>query len=399
MSRKPGLVVVSAVVLAVAPLCAMPLFAQDEMQHKIITINPPGAGTSADLGTQAPDINPAGTITGLFSDSNNVMHGFLRTREGKIITFDAPGAGTATVRGLHGTPAGVPGGQGTYSLAINLEGAIAGFYYDDSNLAHGFLRAPDGTFTTIDDPYAGTAFRQGTFALNISPAGVVAGNYWDAGYNSHGFVRTPDGTFTNFDAPGAGPGPGQGTRVQVASCINPAGAVTGYYIDAGGVAHGFVRAPDGYVAEFDVLGAGTTAGQGTYSWSINPEGAVTGEYIDNDNVGHGYVRAPDGRVATFDVPGAGTGSGQGTIPGSINPAGLITGTYIDENGVNHGFVRAPSGKFTFFDAPGAGTGSGQGTLPMTPPNPAGEIAGAYFDNGNVLHGFVRLAEHDRYRSE
>jgi hypothetical protein len=398
MSRKLGLVVVSAVVLLVALFCAIPLFAQNETRHKIITFDPSGAGTTAGLGTQAPGINPEGAVTGLFSDWNNVMHGFLRAPDGTITTFDAPGAGAATVRGLHPTPAGVPGGQGTYSLAINPEGATTGFYYDDSNLAHGFLRAPDGRFTTFDDPDAGTEFRQGTFALNISPAGVVAGNYWDAGYNSHGFVRAPDGTFTNFDAPGAGLGPGQGTRVEVASCINPAGAVTGVYIDAGGVAHGFVRAPDGYIAEFDVPGAGTAAGQGTYSWSINPEGEVTGEYIDNDSVGHGYVRVPDGRTTLFDVPGAGTGADQGTIPGNINPAGVITGNYIDKNGVSHGFVRAPNGRFTFFDAPGAGVGSGQGTIPMTN-NPAGEITGTYFDNKNVLHGFVRLADHDRYREE
>jgi len=44
--------------------------------------------------------------------------------------------------------------------------------------------------------------------------------------------------FTTFDAPGAGTAAGQGT---VPLSINPAGAVAGWYIDASGVTHGFLR--------------------------------------------------------------------------------------------------------------------------------------------------------------
>src|SRR5712691_8117212 len=43
-----------------------------------------------------------------------------------------------------------------------------------------------------------------------------------------------------FDVPGAGTGPGQGTQ---GIHINPAGAITGYYLDSGDVFHGYVRAP------------------------------------------------------------------------------------------------------------------------------------------------------------
>jgi hypothetical protein len=44
-------------------------------------------------------------------------------------------------------------------------------------------------------------------------------------------------TFTTIDVPGAGAGPDQGT---VASSINTAGVITGYYSDASRVYHGFV---------------------------------------------------------------------------------------------------------------------------------------------------------------
>jgi uncharacterized membrane protein len=365
--------------------------------QKIITFDAPGAGSTpgSGFGTQGEDINPAGAITGLYADANNVIHGFLRTREDRLITFDAPGAGTVPNLYFKSTPAGTYGGQGTYAMSINPEGAITGSYIDETNLGHGFLRAPDGKFTSFDDPDAGTTAYLGTFAWNINPAGVIAGNYWDANSIRHGFVRTRDGKFTNFDPPGS-----VSTFVCLASCINPAGAINGYYFTADRVAHGFVRAPDGTITEFDVPGAGTEGGQGTYSPSINTEGAVTGDYVTQDNVTHGYVRVPDGRITKFDVPFAGTdgSQGQGTYAEAINDAGWVTGQYYDSNDVSHGFVRAPNGRFTYFDAPDAGTATGsyEGTVPLAI-NAAGEITGAYIDSNWVLHAFLRTAKHDEDR--
>jgi hypothetical protein len=61
------------------------------------------------------------------------------------------------------------------------------------------------------------------------------------------------------------------------------------------VCHGFLRAPDGTITTFDAPGAGgetvcgffataigVLGGQGTYGISINPAGAISGSYIDND---------------------------------------------------------------------------------------------------------------------
>jgi hypothetical protein len=326
--------------IAVAAIAALAITVQASAQH-IITYNVPGAGTGAWQGIQAPGINPAGAITGFYSDSKNVYHGFLRAPDGKITTFDAPGAGNNTVPGFYATPAGVLGGQGTYGISINPAGAISGAYIDKENVMHGFLRSPDGRFTTIDDPNAGTGYSQGTEAGNINPDGTIAGSYADAYSVWHGFVRTPGGRLTTFDAMGEGNSSGQGTFVYWASCINPDGTITGGYVDASGVNHGYVRAPDGRVTKFDAPGAGISSGQGTWSWSINPAGEVTAEYVDVDYVAHGFVRAPDGRFTKFDVPGAGSGAGQGTIPLTINPAGAITGAYIDKGNVIHGFLWLP----------------------------------------------------------
>src|SRR5215467_2962396 len=77
-------------------------------------------------------------------------------------------------------------------------------------------------------------------------------------------------TFITFDAPGAGTGPFQGT---LGIAINPAGAITGQYLDASSLYHGFLRDPDGVLTTIDVPGA-----RQTFPYSINPAGAIAGYY-------------------------------------------------------------------------------------------------------------------------
>src|SRR5579872_4942869 len=38
--------------------------------------------------------------------------------------------------------------------------------------------------------------------------------------------------------------------------------------------------------------------------SINPANAITGYYLDASFVAHGFLRSPDGTVTTFNPPGA-----------------------------------------------------------------------------------------------
>jgi len=304
----------------------------------ITTFDAPGAGTGASQGTRPLSINPEGAIAGDYHDGSNAIHGFLRAPDGTITTFDVAGAGTGA-------------GQGTAAEDINPAGAIAGTYEDASSACHGFLRAPDGTITTFDAPGAGTGAFQGTMVFtvdNLNPAGAIAGVSLDASNVYHGFLRAPDSAITTFDAPGAGTGAFQGT---LSDGIDQAGTIEGVYADASNVAHGFLRAPDGTITTFDVPGAGTGAGapgcistltcQGAVPENINAPGAVTGEYVDASGVNHGFLRAKDGSFVTFDAPGAGSGSGQGTIPVCNNPVNSITGYYIDASGVDHGFLRTP----------------------------------------------------------
>ncbi|HEY2142894.1 MAG TPA: hypothetical protein VGH06_00950 [Candidatus Udaeobacter sp.] len=116
------------------------------------------------------------------------------------------------------------------------------------------------------------------------------GNYFDADNLSHGFLRDRNGAYTTFDAPDAGnvPGSFQGTYP---FGINTNGAITGWYVDATNVNHGFVRDRHGAIVEFDVPG-----GTIFQVWSIAPNGAVAGLYLDANNGVHGFVREADGGV-------------------------------------------------------------------------------------------------------
>jgi len=109
---------------------------------------------------------------------------------------------------------------------------------------HGYLLSPDGTFTEVDAPVAGTDIYQGTTACwftvcfgGINAGGAVTGFSVDANYVYHGFRRTPRGRFIMFDIPGAGTGTWQGT---MPAAINNANAITGYYIDRNNAYHGFL---------------------------------------------------------------------------------------------------------------------------------------------------------------
>jgi hypothetical protein len=379
--KIPGCITTTTLFAALAISVQLPAQGQQDdhsfgQKPKLIEFDPPGTGTvsspvcAPSCGTQVFANNNLGVTVGSYTDANVVPHGFLRTSDGYILSFDAPGAGL-----------GANLNQGTVALSINDLGVIAGQFEDPNNIFHGFVRYPDGSFTTFDAPGAGTGANQGTIAEAVNLAGTVAGWYLDENNVVHSFLRARDGAILSFDAPGAGTGPYQGTQVAT-NALNPEGAIVGWYADADYADHGFVRAPDGTITMVDVRGATDTIVGG-----VTPAGATTGYSADASSVLHGFLRAPDGTLTTFDVPGGGTGPVQGTAAFKINPARMITGPYIDASNVLHGYVRARDGAFTKFDAPDAGTGPGQGTRPESI-NQAGAIAGYYIDGGNLNHGFV-----------
>ena len=375
-------------------LCALGMaVAASAGEPLIITFEAPGAGATPGSyqGTGCYSdcsvlINNFGAITGTYLDANNVFHGFVRSPEGKFTTFDSPGADTA------------PGDfNGTFPNAINEAGTITGFYLDASGGSHGFVRSPEGAFTTFDvtGSITGTTTPN---ALNLE--GAVVGFFVNQNGVFRPFLRQPDGRFATWSVAGeCDASPATGCYGSAAFSINLFGTASGGYHDNSGnfVDHGLLRSADGKLTIFDVPGAGTGPNQGTgcsgCARPINVFGAVAGFYIDGNNVVHGFLRSPSAEIMTFDVPGAGP-QGLGCYADcsmGLNDSGQITGSYLDANNVYHGFVRSAEGEVTTFDAPGANTapGSYSGTFPVSIDD-QGAITGYYLDANNVSHGFLLL---------
>lgn len=256
-------------------------------------------------------------------------------------------------------------------------------------------------FITFDAPGAGTASGQGTgcFAYTdcsvlLNNLGAITGYFLDANNVFHGFVRSPSGRFTTFDAPGAGLVP-QAFNGTLPNGINDLGAITGPYYDKDGLGHGFLRSPEGRFVTFDV--PNSTAGT-TTPIALNLEGAVVGYYLDLSGVFRAFLRRPDGTFTTWIGPGAcdtspATGC-YGTGVFNINLFGTAVGGYEDTSGnfVDHGLIRSPQGKFIPYEVPGAGTGQYQGTgCPgcSVGLNLFGAIASYYIDDSFVVHVYLR----------
>jgi uncharacterized membrane protein len=254
-----------------------------------------------------------------------------------------PRAGTNTTNAGTFVTFDVPGAIMTNPNSINNSGAITGVSIDAGGLLHSFLRTSVGTINPFDPPGATCSPTQNfcSFSFGINPAGTIVGGVatnpdFSAG---HGFLRAPNGTFTEFDAPFA--------EVTEAFAINPDGVVTGAFLSSTGGVHGFLRAPNGTITTFDPLGSTFTQ-----PVAINPAGTVTGLFIDVRGVFHGFLRTSDGTITVFDAPGS--LAAPNVSSNAINPAGAIDGSFITADfSVAHGFLRAPNGTITVFDPPGS----------------------------------------------
>ena len=251
-----------------------------------------------------------------------------------------------------------------------------------ANVFHAFL-LDDGAFTTIDPPGASGAF---TVATGINDREQIVGYYLDAGGTSHGFLRDKKGVFTTIDHP-------DGIGKTVALDINNRGQIVGAYVDAELATHGFLL-DRGIFTRIDPPGASFTEAEG-----INGRGQIVGIYLDAEGAVHGFLRdrgggarRDQGVFTTIDVPGA-----LATRADDLNSRGQIVGTYSEvSNTLPINTPRAyllDDGAFTLIDAFGADC-SLSGDI-----NDRGEFVGIYLDAGGPFLGFLRDKEgslhHDR----
>jgi len=308
-----------------------------------------------------------------------LSHGFLRSPDGTYTIIDVPGAGTGQ-------------GQGTGLQAINSSGAITGEWKDSSSVCHGYIRTKEGELTLFDVPGAGTQPNQGTRPYHMNDDGVIVGIYQDKDGAAHGFLRDPSGEIsTSFSKDTS-----RATPSTYSAGINSAGAFVGSYSGMDNIVHGFVRFPDGEFTTIDYPFEATKTETITTPNSINDSGVIVGEYgvidgvivggyMNSQNANHCFLRSPEGVFITIDP----ADNILASHAWSVNATGILAGWFTDQKPSHHGFTREQDGTITIIDVPSAGTSNGQGTTIFSI-NDSGTITGWYIDAKNRTHGFVRF---------
>ena len=303
---------------------------------RIVTFNAPGQGTGPTSGTWAMGLNDQGDTTGvIFQQTYGFYQNFIRKADGSFITFPQPGLCATQVDN---------GCMGYGASQINDLGMVAGSFLDDNRVYRSFIRYPNGRMEIFDAPgasnlagsYGGTTLNIGVASV-MNQLGAITGTYTDDNGLNRGFVRWPNGTFSTFDvsAPGVAQ-PLQGTFPQ---SINDLGVVVGYYIDANGLFHGFTRQLNGKMTSFDAPDGGTAPGSytGTLAVNLNVFGEVVGVYVDAAGHGHGFIRYPNGKIYEFDPPGYVNDA----EAFGINAEGVVVGNSVNDD------IGTESGRYGF----------------------------------------------------
>jgi hypothetical protein len=219
------------------------------------SFDPPGS-----VRTMPQSVNSAGQISGVYTTSTTDMDvAFLRDPAGRFTTFGGPGSC----------------GDSVANALLSATGEIAGTcFYNDGNYTY-FIRSVDGTLTELGNPFGG----RGILVSAINDQNILAGYYIDDSGLAHGFWRDASGAHS-FDYPGA--------LFTVPTGINVTGTIVGYYSGADAVRHGFVRDQAGNFTSFDDPNAGP---QGTTPAAINRSGQITGQFASGTRgVSHGFLR-------------------------------------------------------------------------------------------------------------
>lgn len=317
-----------------------------------VSFDAPDAGTGEEEGTYPVAINGKGVIAGEYIDNFNRQRGFIRQANGQFIEFVPTHTVDVTV------------------TAMNNIGQVTGYastVLTPPYVFSGFVRNPNGSYAIFAPP--GAVY---TDPLSINDSGVITGYYFDAGGNYHGFTRQPAGLISVIDDPEASVGSGKGTW---ATSINANGEIAGYYTDANtGTTRVFLRDASGNFTNFDA----TSSTVYPTAAFINLSGEVSGDYSGSDNISHGFLRDSSGNVTDFSVPGASQ-----TYVFAMNDSGVIVGYWQDNSGTS-GFRRDASGNITKFSAPDPNLLTIANGI-----NNNGRITGTWRDTHFNDHGFVQ----------
>ena len=209
-----------------------------------------------------------------------------------------------------------PGSQNTYFYALGNNGQAAGHYEDSEGLYHGVV-LENGELRQYDFPDAVQ-----TEIYGISDAtGALTGDFIDATGVRRGFSGD-----TIVEVPGA--------LATYAAFATTSGAVLGSYIDADGLYHSYVHAPDGRFIFGDVLPASNL--EYAFTHGVNDVGVIVAQVKIVDDVPRTYVGRL-GQLHELQVPGSVSTEGW-----NINRDGSVVGHYDSPDGHRYGFIARPT---------------------------------------------------------
>jgi hypothetical protein len=225
----------------------------------------------------------------------------------------------------------VPGAVQTQVVGLNNRGVTVGFWSGQNTASQmnanlGFYTW-DGRFYSVAFPTRHTSSPPVNQLLGVNDADIAVGFWTDAKGNPHGYTYSiAQRRFHSVIIPGG--------ISDMATGINDAGAVSGFYTGPGGVTRAFVKGPGGRITRLTFPGAASTQ-----AFGINDLGEVVGTYLtgSGDNAksfGFSWTRRAGFRSIT--APG---GRGRTTING-VNDAGDLVGFYVGPAGRTNGLLWA-----------------------------------------------------------
>jgi hypothetical protein len=212
--------------------------------------------------------------------------------------------------------------------------------------------------------YPGTGNQ--TRPQKINSAGDLVGFFVDAGGISHGFTRLANGTFS---APINDPN--SPTPFTEGRGINNSRLVCGDYTDSAGAFEGFFLSGSTFT-NYDPEPTFTIV------LGVNNAGDFSGSVIPSSTGIQSAFVSIGGVMTDFVIPRA-----TATLAYQINTANTSCGYYIDTAGLTHGFYRDSDGTLHAGIDPAGSTG----TI-VFGNNDGNFIVGRYSDAGGVTHGFL-----------
>ena len=253
----------------------------------------------------------------------------------------------------------------TQLLGINNSSTIAGYWGDGTVVPnHGFTLVLPNSFTPENFPMAAQ-----TQVIGINNTGWTDGFYVDTGGVTHGFTFNA-GTYTKVDSPG--------TAFNQLLGINDSLTAVGYSsLDPTGMTlqRSYMESAGTFTYLDGFLPAGAMNNQAV---GINKASLVVGFYADSMGVFHGYLFNGTSAM-TLNY----TGSTLGTQAFGINNLGEIVGDYTDSSGTMHGFVNIGGTYYTVDDPSGVA-----GSTVINGLNDKGQLVGFYTDANDNVVGFV-----------